>query len=196
VKLSCPKAVSKSGEPIHILGIQETQVTMNEGLMPSHRITSYINSLDPENHGDLYAVVERIIEQAIPFHSGMLPLRQSEVANGNDELNTTTLNNKYNYNGLDDEDIDDETWETVTEEEEAALDEKYHQNKDTILPDAGGFVAPSLPISPMVDLRRDYAHRGLQIILKLANIELTPDKPESEGGNWHVSLCRLQIDPC
>lgn len=37
-----------------------------------------------------------------------------------------------------------------------------------------------------VDLKRDYAHRGLQIIVKLANIELTPEKPEYEGGTWHV----------
>jgi len=33
---------------------------------------------------------------------------------------------------------------------------------------------------------RDYGHRGLQVIVKLANIELTPEKPEYEGGTWHV----------
>lgn len=37
-----------------------------------------------------------------------------------------------------------------------------------------------------VDLVRDYAERGLQVIVKLANIELTPEKPEYEGGTWHV----------
>ena len=37
-----------------------------------------------------------------------------------------------------------------------------------------------------VDLRREYGHRGLQVIVKLANIELTPEKPEYEGGTWHV----------
>jgi hypothetical protein len=37
-----------------------------------------------------------------------------------------------------------------------------------------------------VDLKRDYAHRGLQVIVKLANIELTPEKPDYEGGTWHV----------
>lgn len=37
-----------------------------------------------------------------------------------------------------------------------------------------------------VDLKRDYTHRGLQVIVKLANIELTPEKPEYEGGTWHV----------
>jgi hypothetical protein len=37
-----------------------------------------------------------------------------------------------------------------------------------------------------VDLKRDYAHRGLQVIVKLANIELTPENPEYQGGTWHV----------
>jgi len=37
-----------------------------------------------------------------------------------------------------------------------------------------------------VDLKRDYGERGLQVIVKLANIELTPEKAEYGGGTWHV----------
>lgn len=37
-----------------------------------------------------------------------------------------------------------------------------------------------------VDLRRDYEHKGLQVIVKLSGIELTPEKPTYEGGNWHI----------
>jgi hypothetical protein len=37
-----------------------------------------------------------------------------------------------------------------------------------------------------VDIRRDYGTRGLQIIVKLANIHLTPESPSYEGGAWHV----------
>lgn len=37
-----------------------------------------------------------------------------------------------------------------------------------------------------VDLKRDFGATGLQIIVKLANIHLTPEKPEYEGGTWHV----------
>ncbi len=36
----------------------------------------------------------------------------------------------------------------------------------------------------LVDLRKDFGN--LQIIVKLANIHLTPDKPEYKGGSWHV----------
>jgi len=39
-----------------------------------------------------------------------------------------------------------------------------------------------LPAAERVSL----AGRRLQVIVKLANIELTPDKPQYEGGSWHV----------
>lgn len=35
-----------------------------------------------------------------------------------------------------------------------------------------------------VDLKREY--QGLQVIVKLANIVLTPENPSYEGGTWHV----------
>ena len=35
-----------------------------------------------------------------------------------------------------------------------------------------------------LDLRKNYGK--LQIIVKLANIHLTPEKPKYEGGSWHV----------
>ena len=35
-------------------------------------------------------------------------------------------------------------------------------------------------------LRESHRDEGLQVIVKLANIELTPEKPEYDGGSWHV----------
>ena len=35
-----------------------------------------------------------------------------------------------------------------------------------------------------VNLRKEFGK--VQIIVKLANIHLTPEKPEYEGGSWHV----------
>lgn len=37
---------------------------------------------------------------------------------------------------------------------------------------------------PLVDLRKDFGR--LQIIVKLASIHLTPEKPSYDGGSWHV----------
>lgn len=37
-----------------------------------------------------------------------------------------------------------------------------------------------------LDLAGEFGTRGLQVIVKLANIELTPEKPNYAGGSWHV----------
>ncbi|KAF8202926.1 hypothetical protein BJ912DRAFT_1018769 [Pholiota molesta] len=43
-----------------------------------------------------------------------------------------------------------------------------------------------LPSPPQFSLREEYGKRGLQVIVKLANIELTPEKPQYDGGSWHI----------
>lgn len=37
-----------------------------------------------------------------------------------------------------------------------------------------------------IDIRKTFADTGLQVIVKLASIELTPDKPSYDGGSWHL----------
>lgn len=55
-----------------------------------------------------------------------------------------------------------------------------------IQPDVGTFSPPQeRKDAQKVNLKRDYANKGLQIIIKLANIHLTPEKPEYPGGTWH-----------
>lgn len=51
-----------------------------------------------------------------------------------------------------------------------------------ILPEPGEFSPP--PKLRAMDLQKQF--KSLQVIVKLANIELTPDKPEYVGGSWHV----------
>ena len=41
-------------------------------------------------------------------------------------------------------------------------------------------------IRPTENLRKQFGGTGLQVIVKLANIHLTPEKPTYEGGTWHV----------
>lgn len=57
--------------------------------------------------------------------------------------------------------------------------------RQVVRPEPGIFEPPVEPQNP-VDLRKDYGERGLQIIVKLANIHLTPETPEYNGGTWHV----------
>jgi hypothetical protein len=42
--------------------------------------------------------------------------------------------------------------------------------------------------APEERLAVKFAKSGLQVIVKMASIELTPDKPEFPAGGWHVSL--------
>jgi len=42
-----------------------------------------------------------------------------------------------------------------------------------------------------VNLEKEFRDRGLQVIVKLASVELTPEKPEYSGGNWHLEVSRI-----
>ena len=52
-------------------------------------------------------------------------------------------------------------------------------------PEPDAFQPPTEP-DPTINLKEEYAKSGLQIIVKLANIHLTPENPSYEGGSWHV----------
>lgn len=43
---------------------------------------------------------------------------------------------------------------------------------------------------PKVNLEKEFSDRGLQVIVKLASVELTPEKPEYGGGDWHLEVSR------
>lgn len=79
---------------------------------------------------------------------------------------------------------EDDFWDRTYEWEEAFRSAHIAQPEPLI------FGPPKKTIAThpadAVDLRRDYGHRGLQVIVKLATIYLTPDKPSYEGGSWHV----------
>jgi hypothetical protein len=61
----------------------------------------------------------------------------------------------------------------------------YHRTYDDLIeqPEPGVFKPPT---TPTLDLKNKYLESGLQIIVKLANIHLTPENPSYEGGSWHV----------
>lgn len=60
--------------------------------------------------------------------------------------------------------------------------EWVRENKPKFLvhPEPDSFVPPA-PLGKPVDLKADHGHRGLQIIIKLANIHLTPEKSKLSG---------------
>jgi len=78
-------------------------------------------------------------------------------------------------------------------------EEWYYENRVVVRPepkrfrpppvsDGVGFMEGLQHLQPerSINIRRDYAERGLQVTAKLANIHLTPEKPKYEGGTLHV----------
>lgn len=60
----------------------------------------------------------------------------------------------------------------------------YDATRKVVLPEPGDF-EPRPPFKSS-SIREKYRHRGLQVIVKFANIMLSPDKPSYDGGSWHV----------
>ncbi|KAF8802211.1 hypothetical protein BYT27DRAFT_7235520 [Phlegmacium glaucopus] len=64
----------------------------------------------------------------------------------------------------------------------------YHRSYGDLIeqPEPDIFKPPTEP-DPIINLKEKYLTSGLQIIVKLANIHLTPENPSYEGGSWHVN---------
>ena len=134
-------------------------------------IRSYINNLHPVWHRELYPVIAKIFERFVPlFNKVLTDLRQPEWHR-----------------------IDDDSWECYEAKPKKsdfpsleayynACDE-WQEKREPIQPTPPPYSGMALPDSSTeVDLKG----RDLQVIVKLANIVLTPDKPEYDGGAWHV----------
>lgn len=154
------------------------------------KITSYINNLHPQAHIALYHTIEKIIDRAIPLWNMTLsPLGYVGTCVG------TPKRIQYSICVYD---PDPESWpdhEGPQQDPHEDIDafwerreEWYEQTRRVVKPQPNQFQEPpdGSDSCRSVDLRRDFGHRGLQVIVKLANIHLTPDKPEYGGGSWHV----------
>ena len=149
-----------------------------------NRITSYINNLHPTQEKPLYEIVAKLITSSIPlWNLSLAPLAYPKFQHGQ-RIKYTCKYDPDPENGPEtdgpqrepDED-EDNYWER--------RGEWYEATRKVVLPEPSEPFSP-LPEPPKFDLKARYAERGLQVIVKLANIELTPEKPKYEGGSWHV----------
>lgn len=133
-------------------------------------INSYINNLHPREHAHLYPVLAKIFSDCVPMmeqvlsdHIAKHPLRLIDNAVAFDM-----------YPELCDEEYGDDT----------AVDEYYENRLPLDIPLPESFPVHNLQhyLQKNVSLR----DKRLQVIVKLASTELSPDKPEYGGGAWHV----------
>ncbi|WP_407565166.1 DUF4246 domain-containing protein [Streptomyces sp. 184] len=142
---------------------------------------SYVNNLHPEAHGELASVLPDLFARLRPLLENVLtdlrhPRPPRIVADPYGWYDSEPeYPDKASYG-------DDGAYQEAVRLYEEAQDD-WWQNRSPVIPDAPEFTPPELPDeSARVDLRG----RRLQVIVKLATIHLTPEKPEYAGGSWHV----------
>ncbi|CAF3573862.1 unnamed protein product [Fusarium graminearum] len=173
----------------------------------SVKFTSYINGLHPTKHREIYATIEKLVEKALPAWDFSVPCYRDwkmvgacrtkprfnkpetpddeEEANWNISLDDVPKRDKMTEKDEDGDDSDDSDDEVYSDEEE----QQHHDWKkirEPIQPEAPEFKAWNYGTKPGESLRERFQDRGLQVIVKMASIELTPDKPVFPAGGWHV----------
>ncbi|KAF1809915.1 hypothetical protein P152DRAFT_383276, partial [Eremomyces bilateralis CBS 781.70] len=155
------------------------------------KFESYVNNLHPTHDAPLYPILEEIVALAIPLWNETL----SSVTHTHNQQRLRIRIDHIEYDWPNGEWDDHEPAEDEPDEEDrdAYYDyrEEWMRNNrilaypepETYDEDLKHFAANPPP--PAVDLRKQIPN-GVQVIVKLANIHLTPEKPEYEGGSWHV----------
>lgn len=142
---------------------------------------SYVNNVHPETHRALDAVLPDLFARMLPLLENVLtglrhprPPRIEADPYGWYESKPEHPD-KSSFG-------DDGAYAEACRAWEEALDD-WWENRRPAVPDAPVFTPPELPGDcARVDLRG----RRLQVIVKLATIHLTPDRPDYAGGSWHV----------
>lgn len=151
---------------------------------------SYINNLHPQIHKDLYSVIEQVVAKAIPlWNQTLTPLKAPHRVPLRVEMEG------YGYEDHDRKTALPDLREHLFNEDSEDQYERWRDARKIIQPQPKQFKSPGQrfnekyidvkyeDLSP-VDLRKDFGR--VQIIVKLASIYLTPEKPAYDGGSWHV----------
>jgi hypothetical protein len=142
---------------------------------------SYVNNVHPEEHRELASVLPELFARFRPLLENVLtdlrhprPLRiEADPYGWYDAEPEHPERSSYS---------DEDAYAEAVHAWEGTMDD-WWENRLPVVPDAPDFTPPEMPgESARVDLRG----RRLQVIVKLATIHLTPEKPEYPGGSWHV----------
>ncbi|MDQ0964454.1 hypothetical protein QFZ66_008332 [Streptomyces sp. B4I13] len=142
---------------------------------------SYVNNVHPETHRELAAVLPDLFARLRPLFENVLtdlrhprpPRIDVDPYGWYDSQPEYPDRSSYS---------DDTSYAEARRAWEEAQD-AWWENRRPVVPDAPAFTAPE---SPDESARVDLRGRRLQVIVKLATIHLTPDKPAYPGGSWHV----------
>ncbi|KAJ7693239.1 hypothetical protein B0H17DRAFT_933169, partial [Mycena rosella] len=134
-------------------------------------VSPYINNLHPVLHQPLYPAIERVLECFVPLFERVLGDSNTQ------RDRAPTIPCIWGRDGIP----HPEAIPADVDEEE--FYEEFLANEPKILPEAHKAYKGALEKDFSSISLRD---RTIQCIVKLANIHLTPEKPEYKGGSWHV----------
>lgn len=162
-------------------------------------IASYINNLHPETHKDLYHIIESIINKVVPMWDiALTPLKDMLHSRARIEYH------KAVYRPLSKE-AEQSRPKQMPQESEHDYEIRLNQWKEhvyeAIPPEPGKFQPWAVPrflmtelsehetnplrIEEQVNLKEEYGSHGLQVIIRIVDLILTPEKPVYET-HWHV----------
>ncbi|KAM0239600.1 hypothetical protein ACHAP5_008171 [Fusarium lateritium] len=160
----------------------------------SARFTSYVNNLHPAKYPDIYRTLEHIIDKAIPAWDQCL--REGTSSGDQNDEEDDLWEPKFDAERFKTKD-DQPTHESLgdpnhplstpgDDKDEEIARERWWEVRQAKLPDP----LPFEPVNyaPKQSLREKFEESGLQVIIKMASIELTPEKSEFAAGSWHYKL--------
>ena len=161
-------------------------------------ISTYINNLHPVKYRDIYTLIEDTFNLLVPqLNATLTPLKDMLHSRARIEYR------KVEYHPLP-KDIQDQ--EPTPQENEPEIEygdrllDWQRKHWKAVQPDCGKFIPWAVPqwmmselpltlatpirVEQEVDLNKEYSHRGLQLITRLFNIEMSPETPSFQSG-WH-----------
>ncbi|KAI9722671.1 MAG: hypothetical protein M1812_001602 [Candelaria pacifica] len=168
------------------------------------KLRSYINNLHPKDFSGLYDLIGQIISNAIPLWNLSLTglkwtskfkprIEYNEVDYTYDETQRPVRGDDEEEQQYKDRLRDFEGDEKIYTQPEPGTHIRVPQlseegqnawsNPATRIFEENTLVHPD---KYAVNLKRDFARSGLQVIVKLATIHLNPASPTYDGGSWHV----------
>ncbi|KAL2260094.1 hypothetical protein VTK26DRAFT_6015 [Humicola hyalothermophila] len=181
------------------------------------KFTSYINGLHPKRYPEVYRLVEKLIDTAIPAWDRVLTGEPIVMKNGN-----SALQERFSLpDEIWEDDDEEKAFEALNEDVLAAHETEhgaieYYESDLEYLdrdPDLADWTLEAreeynikrlkwkkireaklkepLPFEPVTyqvknTLYEKFKDTGLQVIVKMASIELTPEKPDFPVGGWHI----------
>ncbi|KAG9123192.1 hypothetical protein FRC07_000120 [Ceratobasidium sp. 392] len=144
----------------------------------SVKSVGYINNLNPDQHVDLHTTIEELISAFIPLFERVL----TDSIPSNKAVPARTKN-QYSYDERYKPEPDYRDYQNGAEFNRVY--QEWSDNRPYRLPEvvSEGYVPGSLEKR---DTWYSLAGKTIQVIVKLANIHLTPEKPEYAGGSWHI----------